>query len=114
MATACPMIERRRSSRVAVRIPLTILSQGDQGVLLDAPAETIAVSRCGALVRVRSSLVPGTRLKVLNGHSQESREFRVIRVKDTSTRGLFEWGVEILYPSINFWGVQFPDEYPAA
>jgi len=35
-------------------------------------------------------------------------------VNDTNTRGLFEWGVEILYPSVNFWGVQFPDESGSA
>jgi hypothetical protein len=110
MASACAMIERRRSSRVAARIPVKILSQGDHGGTLDAPAETIAVSRCGALLRVRSFLSPGARLEVLNGLSHESREFRVIRVNDTNTRGLFEWGVEILYPSVNFWGVRFPDE----
>jgi hypothetical protein len=110
MASACAMIERRRSSRVAVRIPIKILSQGDHGTILDASAEAIAVSRCGALLRVPSALAPGSRLEVLNRHSQESREFRVIRVNDTKTRGLFEWGVEILYPSVNFWGVQFPDE----
>lgn len=110
MASACAMIERRRSSRVAVRIPIKLSSEGNPGIFLDAPAEAVAVSRCGALLRVRSSLAPGTRLEVLNNVSHESREFRVVRVHDTNTRGLFEWGVEILYPSVNFWGVQFPDE----
>jgi PilZ domain len=109
MATARAMLERRRSSRVEVRIPIRISGQGEQGTL-ETSAETVAVSRCGALVRVRSCLATGSRLEILHGLSQESREFRVVRVSDTKTRGLFEWGLEILYPAVNFWGVPFPDE----
>lgn len=110
MASPCAMIERRRSSRVAVRISIKLLRQAGRGAMLDLSAETVAISRCGALFRVRSSSLPGTRFEVLNGISTETREFRVVRVNDTKTRGLFEWGVEILYPCVNFWGVQFPDE----
>ena len=52
----------------------------------------------------------GSRIEVLNGLSQETQEFRVIRVSDAKSDGSFELGVEILYPTRNFWGVQFPDE----
>ena len=110
MASPCAMIERRRSSRVSVRIPVKISSRSDQGDSFDASAEAVAVSRCGALLRVSSALALGARFEVLNGLSQESREFRIVRVTAPKTGGFFEWGVEILYPSFNFWGVEFPDE----
>ena len=109
MATARAMLERRRSSRVLIRIPVKIFSNGHQGQPLDTPAEAIAVSRYGALIRVPFSPALGSRIEVLNGLSQEMREFRVIRV-DAKGEGLFELGVEILYPARNFWGIQFPDE----
>jgi hypothetical protein len=51
----------------------------------------------------------GSRIEVLNGFSQEKREFRVIRI-EAKGNGLYELGLEILYPSRNFWGIQFPGE----
>jgi hypothetical protein len=114
MATVRAMIERRRSSRVLIRIPVKIFSSGTQGLPLDTSAEAIAVSRFGALLRVPYSPALGSQIEVLNGLSQETREFRVIRVSEPSSDGLFELGVEILYPTRNFWGIQFPDEFPSA
>jgi hypothetical protein len=109
MATTRAMIERRRSSRVLIRIPVKVFSDGSQGQPLDTPAEAIAVSRFGALLHAPFSPALGSRIEVLNGISQETQEFRVIRVRDASD-GIFELGIEILYPAQNFWGVHFPDE----
>jgi hypothetical protein len=110
MASARAMIERRRSSRVPICIPIKVYSRESNGEMIDTSAEVIAVSRYGA--RLRLSFVPllGSRIEILHGHSHEVREFRVISAKDAGEEGLFELGVEILYPSRNFWGVQFPDE----
>jgi hypothetical protein len=110
MATTRAMIERRRSSRVSIRIPVEVFGDGDHGQLLDTAAEAIAVSRFGALICVSVSPAPGSRVELLNRLSQETREFRVVRVSDPREDGLFELGVEILYPTRNFWGIQFPDE----
>jgi hypothetical protein len=113
MATARAMLERRRSSRVLIRIPVKVFSNGHHGQPLDTPAEAIAVSRYGALIRVPLSPALGSRIEVLNGLSQEMQEFRVIRV-DAKGEGLYELGVEILYPTRNFWGIQFPGERRSA
>jgi len=110
MASARAMIERRRSSRVLIRIPIRVFGSLAPGKSLNAPAETIAVSRCGALLRIPFSLPLGTRIEVLNGLSQETREFRIIRVGERDGDGLFDIGVEILHPARSFWGIQFPDE----
>jgi hypothetical protein len=110
MATARAMLERRRSSRVLIRIPVKVFSSGTLGQPLDTPAEAVAVSRYGALLRTPFSMALGSRIEVLNGLSQETQEFRVIRVSDPREDGLYELGVEILYPTRNFWGIQFPDE----
>jgi PilZ domain-containing protein len=110
MATTRAMIERRRASRVLIRIPIKVFSNGFNGEPLDTPAEAIAVSRTGALLRTPFQPALGSRIEVLNGLSQETQEFRVIRVSDSKDDGSFELGVEILYPTRNFWGIQFPDE----
>lgn len=113
MASARAMIERRRSTRVMARIPVNVS-------LLDIPGQTLhaanatyeatSVSRSGALLRIPFSPVLGSRIEVQHGLSQESREFRVVRVSAPKSDGLFELGVEILYPSQNFWGIPFPDD----
>jgi PilZ domain len=109
MATTRAMLERRRSSRVLIRIPVKVFSDGSHGEPLDVAAEAIAVSRFGALIRVPLSPALGSRIEVLHPVSQETQEFRVVRVVPKDD-GLFELGVEILYPSRNFWGIQFPGE----
>jgi hypothetical protein len=110
MASVKAMLERRRSSRVLIRIPVKVFSNGAHGQPVDTPAEAIAVSRYGALLRAPLSPALGSRIEVLNGLSQETQEFRVIRVSDPKDDGNYELGLEILYPTRNFWGIQFPDE----
>jgi hypothetical protein len=110
MATACAMLERRRSSRVPIHIPVTVLSGEPGSDRRDVSAEAVSVSRYGALLRVPFLPDLGSRIVVLHGVSHEVREFRVVSTRDLKRDGLFELGVEIFYPARNFWGVQFPDE----
>jgi PilZ domain len=105
MATTRAMLERRRSSRVCIRVPVTIFREG-----VRTAAVAVGVSRCGALLRVPFSPALGSRIHVLNDNSQEKREFRVVRVTESNRDGMFELGVEILYPARNFWGIPFPDD----
>ncbi|MGD0964113.1 MAG: hypothetical protein ABSA57_09470 [Candidatus Acidiferrales bacterium] len=110
MASARAMIERRRSSRVMARIPVGVSLWDAPGQSLDAIYEATSVSRSGALLRIPFSPVLGSRIEVQHGLSQESREFRVVRVSTPHPDGLFELGVEILHPNENFWGIAFPDD----
>jgi len=112
MASTRAMLERRRSSRVPIRIPVKVFRRGYDGELTNTSAEAVAVSRYGAQLRVPFAPEPGSRIEVLHGHSHELREFRVISAKNSQEDGLFDLGVEILHPAQNnFWGVQFPDEW---
>ena len=112
MATARAMLERRRSSRVKTRIPVNVVSPraASDGAGHDHTAEVLAVSRTGALLRASFSPELGSRIELRHGVSNEQREFRVVQVSPQKKDGLFELGVEILYPNRNFWGVKFPDE----
>ncbi len=110
MATARAMLERRRSSRVRIRIPVTVHSSETGGEARDASAEVISISRTGALLRLPFLPEVGSRIEVLHGLSHEVREFRVISLRSKKENGPFELGVEILYPTRDFWGVPLPDE----
>lgn len=105
------MIERRRASRVHTRMPLTIVREdGDDGEPLEGTGFAVEVSRVGARLRAPFAAPVGSRIRVVNEHSRESREFRVIRASGQRRDGTFELGVEILHPARNFWNVRFPDE----
>lgn len=108
MATARAMLERRRSSRVRIRIPVKMVSPHSATHI--HAAEVLAVSRTGALLRAPVSPELGSRIELRHGHTEERREFRVVQVKPSKNDGHFELGVEMLYPAHNFWGVEFPDE----
>jgi PilZ domain len=110
MASARAMIERRRSSRVPTRIPIKVYCRENDCDLIDFSTEVVAVSRYGARLKLPFRPLLGSSIEILHGHSHEIREFRVISAKDADEKGVFELGVEILYPTRNFWGVQFPDE----
>ena len=112
MASARAMLERRRASRVKTRIPVTVVSPVDSGGdgSRDHFVETLAVSRTGALLRVPFSPELGSRIELHHGLSREKREFRVVQVKQVKNDGLYELGLEMLYPARNFWGIKFPDE----
>src|ERR1700734_715655 len=105
MASARAMLERRRSRRVSIRIALKVAAYSSLEAPLDKRAEAIDVSRCGALLRVPFCPTPGSSIKVLNDRSSEIREFRVVRVGEPGRDGLFELGVEILFPTNGFWGI---------
>jgi hypothetical protein len=111
MASARAMIERRRSSRIPIRVSVKVLTGEAEGQV--AAAEAVSVSRYGALLRVPFRPPVGSRIEILHGVSNEVREFRVISTRDLRTDGLFELGVEIFHPTRNFWGLQFPGERTA-
>lgn len=111
MASAArSMLERRRSSRVPIRIPVKVFSPEADGDLHGAPAEAISVSRYGALLRVPFLPELGSRIEILHEASRELRQFRVISARVPEQDGLFELGVEIYHPAQNFWGIHFPGE----
>jgi len=111
MASARAMLERRRSSRVPIRVSVKVLTGEAEGQV--AQAEAVSVSRYGALLRAPIRPELGSRIEILHSVSNEVREFRVISAKDLRKDGLFELAVEIYYPAKNFWGVQFPGERTA-
>jgi hypothetical protein len=110
MASTSPFVERRRASRVLIRIPIKVFSNDPGGQTINASAEAVTVSRFGALLRAPLDPGLGVQLEILNALNEEMKEFRVVRVVKTIHEGLFELGVEMLNPATAFWGIPFPSE----
>lgn len=110
MASARAMLERRRSRRIPLHIPVQVSTCEEDGDQTDTAAEAVSASRCGVLLRTSVSPSLGSRITVVHGISGEAREFRVTRISAPRKNGLSEIGAEILYPDRDFWGTEFPGD----
>ena len=98
--------ERRRSQRVIIRVPVTLLVTED-GQTLKISAHTVAVNIHGAMVVCPRSLDADALLEIVNGRTDEKIACRVTRSPRESSEG-FLIPVEFTSPSSNFWQITFP------
>lgn len=103
-----PGEERRRSQRVIIRVPVTLVFQ-ENGQAVKLPAHTVAVNIHGAMVLCKRSLEAETQLEVVNGRTNEKIGSRVTRAARDSAEG-FLIPLEFTAPAPNFWQISFPPE----
>ena len=103
-----PIRERRRGERVMLRIPVILYGLTKDNRHISEEAETVAISRTGALVRSRSPFKTGGVIEVTNSFSKQADKFRVVWASDAPRQGCFDLGVEMLSPRDDFWGLSFP------
>ncbi len=101
-------VNRRRSQRVYLLIPLEVSWTTIENAQIKEPAETEEVNAHGALLRVKNSPPAGTRVKLTHGHTGNSTLARVISERKLSPTGYRQVAVELTAPSYAFWGVIFP------
>jgi hypothetical protein len=98
--------ERRRSQRVIIRVPVTlVLSDNGQDTRIDA--HTVAVNIHGAMIVSQRTLEADATLEILNGRTGERIGCRVTRAPRDSAEG-FLIPVEFTSASSNFWQISFP------
>ena len=105
-------IDRRRSRRVFLAIPVRLRAVKQDGTPVEESAETVVISWFGALLRMHSLLEKGTLLTVTNSSSKVSEQFRVAWVGTQLPDGRWHIGIEVLNPREDFWGISFPPEKP--
>ncbi len=108
MPTDFQMREKRRGERVLIRIPVQLKAVGQDGSEVNEPAETVAVSRFGALLRTSALLKKGSDLSVTNGFSGEAEKFHVVWLGEKPSEGRWDIGIEAANPREDFWGIRFP------
>jgi hypothetical protein len=98
--------ERRRSQRVMIRVPVTLLVvEGSQ--TLRIPAHTVEVNIHGALVTCPRSFDAEAQLEIENGRTEEKIGCRVTRAPRENSDG-FLIPLEFTAASSNFWQITFP------
>lgn len=98
--------ERRRSQRVIIRVPVTLVFQ-ENGQAVKLAAHTVAVNIHGAMVLCKRSLDAETQVEVVNGRTDEKIGSRVTRSPRDSAEG-FLIPLEFMTASPHFWQISFP------
>jgi len=105
----------RRSSRVFMRIRVTLAGKNQRGRRFRKATETIVVNAHGGLLYLDQDLELGAMLVLTNPFTQDEQECRVVFVGDDESDKGRRIGIEFLTPAPRFWGVEFtqPDWVPA-
>jgi hypothetical protein len=101
-----PGEERRRSQRVIIRVPVTLVFQ-ENGQAVKLAAHTVAVNIHGAMVLCKRALEADTQLEVVNGRTDEKIGSRVTRASRDSAEG-FLIPLEFTAAAPKFWQISFP------
>jgi hypothetical protein len=98
---------RRRSERVVLKVPVTVLVETSNGKRAHEQAHTMVVNAHGGLLRSTIGLVAGQAIILLHPRTDTEQACRVVRVEDLSS-GSFAVAFEFERPAPHFWPVVFP------
>jgi len=105
--TTADAANKRRSSRVFVRMPVWVKGRNLEGRSFRDQAQTIVLNAHGGLLYLDETLEMGAELTINNPATEEEQECRVVFLGGAGDKGQ-RVGVEFLTPAPHFWGVEFP------
>jgi hypothetical protein len=105
--------KQRRSDRITAQIPLVISGVDVMGETFTDPAQALVIARYGAKILCRRKLAPQLEISVRCLMTNEDAEARVVGCVIEDARGA-QYGIELLDPEVNPWGVEFPPYDPNA
>ncbi len=97
---------RRRSQRVLLGLPVTVIGQAPDKKPLEEQTRTLVVNAHGALVLLGMKVSLGMQLTLRNGKTNEEVVCRVVFAGQQPGRA--EVGLEFLKPTPHFWHIAFP------
>jgi hypothetical protein len=98
-------LERRRSQRFPVIVPIEVSWRGLDGLALKEDAVAHQVNDKGGFLRMSKYPGLGTRVTLVNILSAQTAEARVLAAPDSRPGVASGIVVELVVPSENFWGV---------
>ena len=103
----------RRTDRISLSLPIQVLGTGGDGRAFRAEARTVLVTRHGGRIRVARELTPDMEVTI-----RYPRRDRQARVRVLASAGSYpdghHYGIELLDPNENLWGIHFPSPREAA
>ena len=101
------LVNNRRSSRVFIRMSVSVKGRNRDGRHFREQAQTIVINAHGGLLYMNETLEMGAEVVIINPATEEEQECRVVFLGDATDKGR-RVGVEFLTPAPHFWGVEFP------
>jgi hypothetical protein len=101
------MVERRRSKRLALTIPVNVYGRSPRNHPFRAVTATMDVSLNGGLLHMKPRVKVGQKILIVNRFTEEERECRVVCV-DPKPRGRRKVAVEFVNAESDFWHVYNP------
>jgi hypothetical protein len=101
-------IERRRSARVTLAVPLRVDGQSVTGEEFIIRTQSHTVSQFGCLIPVEAEVAPDQTMVLMNENTRQSIQCRVVSTRRYRD-GKKYLGVEFVTPTkSNFWRIAFP------
>src|SRR5713101_8880767 len=100
----------RQSDRIALRMQVEASWFGTGGISVKENAQTLLVSRNGAVICLKEKLFPGQELTLhrkLEGDGERTTRARIVAEIDHEADG-FLYAISILEPRVDFWDIDFP------
>jgi c-di-GMP-binding flagellar brake protein YcgR len=100
-------VERRRSARVTLAVPLRVDGQALNGEQFMVRTQSHTVSQFGCLLSLEEEVVPDQMLVLMNEHTRQSAQCKVVTTR-RHRDGKRYLGVEFISPNANnFWRISF-------
>jgi hypothetical protein len=98
---------RRRSERVMLQIPVTVLAETRDRIQVQENTHTLVVNAHGGLIKLKMDLLAGQPIILLNPQTGIEESSHVVRIEQPSP-DYFAVAFEFERPSPKFWPVVFP------
>ena len=105
-----PQPERRRDARMDIQIPLTLNWFDSDGKEHKESIQTETINSYGCLFFMKSKVVEGAPLDIINPSNNKNSVAQVIWSGETDAQGRTHVGIELADPSSDFWGEQFVEK----
>jgi putative two-component system response regulator len=98
-------VERRRSPRLSLKVPITVRGKDIHGNKIEVGVETVDVTRYGALMRLPVQIAVGQEVEICQSYLPESGELavrtmaRVVWIDEEGVIGPYWHGMEFVSPS---------------
>lgn len=98
---------RRRSERVVLQVPVTVMTQTPERLPVEEETQTLVVNAHGGLLKLKMEVLSGQPLTLVNRASGKKENAHVVRIEQPH-RDYYAVAFEFERPSPNFWPVVFP------
>jgi hypothetical protein len=98
---------RRRSERVMLQIPVTVLAETPERTQVQEDTHTLVVNAHGGLIKLKMELLSGQPIILVNPQTGIEESGHVVRI-DQPSPDYFAVAFEFERPSPKFWPVTFP------